>query len=118
MQHKICIEGVSIDDGRASDSALATFLRSFPIHPPTVLAHVRKTTQVSVRLANCQPFVRKRGGRYWSFCHNGDVLDFAPPISGVHLSVGEEQVWCGNAVTTPRAGSTRKPKASGRLAAA
>jgi glutamine amidotransferase len=86
-----------IDEGRASDSALAAFLRSFPIRARTVLAHVRKATQGSVQLANCHPFVREWGGRYWSFCHNGDLIDYVPALNGVHLPVGttdSERAFC------------------------
>jgi glutamine amidotransferase len=86
-----------IDEGRASDSALAAFLRSFPIRARTVLAHVRKATQGSVQLANCHPFVREWGGRYWSFCHNGDLVDYRPDLNGVHLPVGttdSERAFC------------------------
>jgi glutamine amidotransferase len=86
-----------IDEGRASDSALAAFLRSFPIRARTVLAHIRKATQGSVQLANCHPFVREWGGRYWSFCHNGDLIDFVPPLNGIHLPVGQtdsERAFC------------------------
>jgi len=86
-----------IDEGRASDSALAAFLRSCPIRARTVLAHVRKATQGAVQLANCHPFVREWGGRYWSFCHNGDLGDFSPGLNGMHLPVGStdsERAFC------------------------
>jgi glutamine amidotransferase len=86
-----------IDEGRASDSALAEFLRCSPIRARTVLAHVRKATQGSVQLANCHPFVREWGGRYWSFCHNGDLRDYAPRLGGIHQPVGttdSERAFC------------------------
>jgi glutamine amidotransferase len=86
-----------IDEGRASDSALAQFLRSHPIRARHVLAHIRKATQGSVQLANCHPFVREWGGRYWSFCHNGNLVDFAPSLNGVHAPVGStdsERAFC------------------------
>jgi glutamine amidotransferase len=86
-----------IDENRASDSALAVFLRRLPIRAGTVLAHVRKATQGPVQLANCHPFLREWGGRYWSFCHNGNLLDFSPRLNGIHLPVGNtdsERAFC------------------------
>ena len=88
---------VFIDEGRASDAPLAGFLRSAPIRARTVLAHVRRATQGPVQLANCHPFVREWGGRYWSFCHNGDLVDFAPRLGGNYLPVGStdsERAFC------------------------
>lgn len=86
-----------IDDGRASDSALAEFLRRHPIRARTVLAHIRKATQGAVQLSNCHPFVREWQGRHWSFCHNGDLKDFHPRLSGSYLPVGatdSERAFC------------------------
>jgi len=86
-----------IDDGRASDSALADFLRRHPIRARMVLAHIRKATQGAVQLSNCHPFVREWQGRHWSFCHNGDLKDFHPRLTGSHLPVGEtdsERAFC------------------------
>jgi glutamine amidotransferase len=86
-----------IDEGRASDAPLADFLRSHPIRSRTVLAHIRKATQGPVQLANCHPFVREWGGRYWSFCHNGNLNEFLPPLNGSHLPVGStdsERAFC------------------------
>jgi len=86
-----------IDEGRASDSALADFLRRHPIRARMVLAHIRKATQGAVQLANCHPFVREWQGRHWSFCHNGDLKDFHPRLSGPHVPVGDtdsERAFC------------------------
>ena len=86
-----------IDEQRASDAALADFLRRHPLRARTVLAHVRKATQGPVRLENCHPFVREWQGRQWSFCHNGDLKGFAPRLSGGHLPVGDtdsERAFC------------------------
>lgn len=86
-----------IDDGRASDSALAEFLRRHPIRARTVLAHVRKATQGAVHLSNCHPFVREWQGRHWSFCHNGDLKDFHPRLGGSCQPVGDtdsERAFC------------------------
>jgi glutamine amidotransferase len=92
---KVCRQ--FIDDGRASDSALAEFLRRHPIRAHTILAHIRKATQGAVQLANCHPFVREWQGRHWSFCHNGDLQDFKPRLGGSHLPVGDtdsERAFC------------------------
>jgi predicted glutamine amidotransferase len=88
---------VFIDDARASDSALAAFLRSHPIRARTVLAHIRKATQGEVQVSNCHPFVREWLGRHWSFCHNGDLRDFHPRLTGPFLPVGgtdSEHAFC------------------------
>jgi predicted glutamine amidotransferase len=86
-----------VDDGRASDAALAGFLRQHAIRARTVLAHIRKATQGPVQLSNCHPFVREWLGRHWSFCHNGDLKDFHPRLNGSHLPVGDtdsERAFC------------------------
>ena len=79
---------VFIDEQRASDAALADFLRRHPIRARTVMAHVRKATQGPVTLENCHPFVREWQGRHWSFCHNGDLKGFAPRLHGNFRPVG------------------------------
>lgn len=71
-----------VDEGAASQAPLADFLRTHPIRATATLAHVRKATQGQVRLANCHPFVREWQGRQWSFCHNGDLKDFRPCLTG------------------------------------
>jgi glutamine amidotransferase len=86
-----------IDAGRASDSALADFLRHHPIRSRMVLAHIRKATQGAVQLSNCHPFVREWQGRHWSFCHNGDLKDFHPRLTGPYRPVGDtdsERAFC------------------------
>ncbi|CAN5321275.1 class II glutamine amidotransferase [soil metagenome] len=86
-----------VDEGRASDAALAGFLRQHPIRARTVLGHVRKATQGPVQLSNCHPFVREWQGRHWSFCHNGDLTDFHPKLTGRYLPVGDtdsERAFC------------------------
>lgn len=79
---------VFTDTARACESPLAEFLCRHPIRARTVLAHVRKATQGEVRLANCHPFQREWLGRSWLFCHNGNLVDFRPPLDGSHLPVG------------------------------
>lgn len=86
-----------IDEGRASDSAMADFLRRHPIHARTVMAHIRKATQGPVQLSNCHPFTREWQGRHWSFCHNGNLEDFEPRLTGRFLPVGStdsERAFC------------------------
>lgn len=88
---------VFIDDTRASDSPLADLLRSHPYRSRTVLAHVRKATQGPVQLSNCHPFQREWRGRTWTFCHNGDLKDFAPRLTGPYEPVGStdsERAFC------------------------
>jgi glutamine amidotransferase len=86
-----------IDDGKASESPLAEFLCSHPIKSRSVLAHIRKATQGAVTLSNCHPFQREWLGRSWVFCHNGDLLDFAPRLGGDYLPLGStdsERAFC------------------------
>ena len=86
-----------VDEHRASDSALAEFLRQHPIRAHTVLAHIRKATQGAVEIANCHPFVRVWQGRQWSFCHNGDLQGFQPRLDAGHRPVGStdsERAFC------------------------
>jgi len=86
-----------VDDARASDAALAGFLRQNAIRARTVLAHIRKATQGPVQLSNCHPFVREWLGRHWAFCHNGDLEGFNPRLNGSHLPVGDtdsERAFC------------------------
>ena len=88
---------VFIDDGRASDSALADFVRSYPIKSKSVLAHIRKATQGAVTLSNCHPFQREWQGRHWVFCHNGDLKNYHPHLRGNYLPVGttdSEKAFC------------------------
>ncbi len=88
---------VFIDEKRASDSPLAEFLRNHPIRSRNVLAHIRKATQGPVQLANCHPFMREWQGRHWTFCHNGDLKEFAPHLNGDFEPVGStdsERAFC------------------------
>jgi glutamine amidotransferase len=58
--------------GPASESACVRFIEER--HASTlVVAHIRKATQGSVKLANSQPLAREFGGRMHVFAHNGDV---------------------------------------------
>ncbi|OYV01660.1 MAG: class II glutamine amidotransferase [Burkholderiales bacterium PBB5] len=77
-----------IDDQPACASPLAAFLRQHPIRATTVLAHIRKATRGAVQLANCHPFQREWAGRRWSFCHNGTLHDFQPPLGPQHQPLG------------------------------
>lgn len=62
-----------------------------------MLAHVRKATQGPVALVNCHPFQREWGGKHWLFCHNGHLKNYAPPLDGSVLPVGQtdsERAFC------------------------
>ena len=88
---------VFIDTERASESALAAFVREQKFQANVVIAHIRKATQGAVSLANCHPFQREWMGRQWSFCHNGDLKNFHPPARGRHRTVGatdSERAFC------------------------
>lgn len=77
-----------VDQDPAGEAALAGFLRTHPIRARIVLGHVRKATQGAVEIVNCHPFVREWRGRYWSFCHHGDLKGYAPPLTGRFHPVG------------------------------
>lgn len=88
---------VFIDSGQASTSPLAEHLRLHPIRARAAIAHIRQATQGPVHLNNCHPFVREWKGRQWTFCHNGNLIDFAPPLGGDFEPVGStdsERAFC------------------------
>ena len=76
------------DDQPASDSALARFVRDYPIKSRIVISHLRKATQGAVNLANCHPFQREWQGQTWLFANNGDLQNFSPALCGDYLPVG------------------------------
>ena len=85
------------DAGRASDAALAHWLRRTPIHATTTLAHIRKATQGRVALENTHPFQRELWGRTWVFAHNGDLKGYAPRLHAGFRPVGDtdsERAFC------------------------
>lgn len=85
------------DDLPASESALANFIREYPIKSRTVISHIRKATQGEVSLANCHPFQREWLGQTWFFANNGDLRDFHPQLNGSYLPVGStdsERAFC------------------------
>ncbi len=86
-----------VDHLPAANSPIAQFIREYPIHSHTVIAHIRKATQGVVNLQNCHPFVRELWGRYWVFAHNGDLKDFRPRLHGSFHPVGDtdsEHIFC------------------------
>ncbi len=88
------------EPGAASDSAFARFVQEHPPASRLVLNHIRKATQGSNDLANCQPFARELGGRMHLFAHNGhldrETLALEFPL-GVYRPVGDgdsEHAFC------------------------
>lgn len=57
----------------ASTSECVRYLHEHPFSSHLVMAHVRKSTQGSKAMKNCQPFTRELGGRMHVFAHNGDL---------------------------------------------
>jgi predicted glutamine amidotransferase len=85
------------DDAPACSSALAAFVKSYPIKARIVLAHIRKATQGETGLSNCHPFQREWFGRKWLFAHNGDVRQWRPALHGAARPVGttdSEHAFC------------------------
>ncbi len=78
-------------------SQIAELVRAYPIRSLNVIAHIRKATQGAVSLENTHPFMRELWGRYWIFAHNGNLENFAPPLSGAFMPVGttdSERAFC------------------------
>jgi glutamine amidotransferase len=86
-----------LDPQPSSESPVAELVRHYPIHSLNVIAHIRKATQGTVALENTHPFMRELWGRYWIFAHNGNLADYAPPLDGSCLPVGQtdsERAFC------------------------
>jgi predicted glutamine amidotransferase len=84
----------------ASDSACVRFVQDHPFASELVLSHIRKATQGTPALRNCQPFVRELGGAMHVFAHNGDLDPLRARRAlahGLHRPVGEtdsEHAFC------------------------
>lgn len=86
-----------LDPNASANSPVADFIRTYPIKSKNVIAHIRKATQGATKLENTHPFVREVWGQYWSFAHNGDLKNFAPPLTGKFCPVGDtdsEKAFC------------------------
>ncbi len=86
-----------LDDKPSVSSAIASFIRQYPIKSMNVIAHIRKATVGPVGLENCHPFQRELWGRYWVFAHNGDVPTLPADNSGFYRPVGQtdsERAFC------------------------
>ena len=77
-----------LDPSPSAKSAIADFVRTYPIKSMNVIAHIRKATQGGLKLENTHPFIREMWGQYWSFAHNGDLKNFNPELSGRNRPVG------------------------------
>lgn len=99
--------GIAFHDGQgcrlitgqdaSASSARALALKQSPPRARNVIAHIRKATQGPVTAANSHPFTRELWGRTWSFAHNGDLRDFAPPLGGRFRPAGQtdsERAFC------------------------
>jgi predicted glutamine amidotransferase len=86
-----------LDPNASAESAVADFIRTYPIKSKNVIAHIRKASYGEVKLENTHPFVREIWGQYWSFAHNGDLHNFSPDLDGKFLPVGNtdsENAFC------------------------
>ncbi len=85
------------DPAPACSSALAHFVKTYPIKSRIMLAHIRKATQGATGLSNCHPFQREWRGQQWLFAHNGDLRHWRAPLAGVVTPVGStdsEHAFC------------------------
>jgi len=88
---------IFLDHQPSSTSPIAELVRQYPIRSKHVIAHIRKATQGAIGLENTHPFMRELWGRYWIFAHNGNLIDFSPPLDGSFLPVGltdSERAFC------------------------
>lgn len=88
---------VFLDPQASAHSPVAELVRNYPIHSLNVIAHIRKATQGQIQLENTHPFQRELWGQYWVFAHNGNLLDYAPPLNGRFMPVGNtdsEHAFC------------------------
>lgn len=86
-----------LDPQPSCESAVAEFVRQYPIRSLNVIAHIRKATQGPTGLENTHPFMRELWGRYWIFAHNGNLKDYAPALDGSFMPVGQtdsERAFC------------------------
>lgn len=86
-----------LDSQSSCTSAVADFVRNYPIKSKHVISHIRKATQGRVALENTHPFSRELWGSYWIFAHNGTLKDFHPEYDGEFRPVGEtdsERAFC------------------------
>ena len=83
-----------VDNQSAVESPIAELIRNYPIKSRNVIAHIRKATQGKINLENSHPFMRELWGRQWIFAHNGDLLDFDPPLTGHFTPIGNTDSEC------------------------
>ena len=86
-----------LDPQPSCESAVAEFVRQYPIRSLNVIAHIRKATQGPTGLENTHPFMRELWGRYWIFAHNGNLKDYSPVLDGSFTPVGQtdsERAFC------------------------
>ncbi|MEB3125915.1 MAG: class II glutamine amidotransferase [Synechococcales bacterium] len=88
---------IFLDDQPSVSSAIAQFIRQYPIRSMNVIAHIRKATIGPVGLENCHPFQRELWGHYWVFAHNGDLPTLVDDKTGFYHPVGQtdsERAFC------------------------
>ena len=86
-----------LDPQPSNESAVAEFVRHYPIRSLNVVAHIRKATQGAMGLENTHPFMRELWGRYWIFAHNGNLIEYQPDLDGSYMPVGQtdsERAFC------------------------
>lgn len=86
-----------LDPEPSATSAIAEFVKNYPIKSKNVIAHIRKATQGVVSLENTHPFQRELWGHYWVFAHNGNLENFHPELEGDFIPVGNtdsEKIFC------------------------
>ncbi|GEM74100.1 class II glutamine amidotransferase [Vibrio sagamiensis] len=85
------------DPNPSCDSMVAQLVQNYPIKSCAVVSHIRQANRGGVCLENTHPFTRELWGCYWTFAHNGQLVDYKDLSTGRHRPVGQtdsEQAFC------------------------
>jgi glutamine amidotransferase len=76
------------DPSPSARSAIAEFVRSYPIKSKIVISHIRRANRGRVALENTHPFVRELWGQNWTFAHNGQLRGVKHLALGAYKPIG------------------------------
>ncbi|WP_217532602.1 class II glutamine amidotransferase [Vibrio metschnikovii] len=77
------------DPAPSCQSQIAQLVQNYPIKSCAVISHIRQANRGAVNLENTHPFTRELWGRYWTFAHNGQLVDYQRLAQGRHRPVGQ-----------------------------
>ena len=64
------------DSKPSCESMVAQLIQSYPIKSEVVVSHIRQANRGAVALENTHPFTRELWGCYWTYAHNGQLIDY------------------------------------------